>query len=104
MKPGKQTLQVSYFQNFGSNYSSSQSIEVPLDAEKGRVYRTFYIEGYDLYEETNDVDDINRFFAEIYDVTDRKALSEVARLGRFEAFRVEARAMLQELDAEVPEE
>lgn len=51
--------------------------------------------------ETNDERDLYRFLVEIYDVTDREALSKMANSARFKAFRRDAKAILQELDAQI---
>lgn len=101
LKPGKQTVALSYFRSAGLTHYSSKPIEVTFYAEKGRLYRTFYIEEYELYMETNDERDLYRFLVEIYDVTDREALSKMANSARFKAFRRDAKAILQELDAQI---
>ena len=102
-KPGKQTVTLSYLRNSGFTYYSSKPFDVTFYAEKGRVYQTFYVEGYELYMETNDERgrNLNRFFVEIYDVTDREALSKVANSARFKAFRREAKEILQQLDNQI---
>jgi hypothetical protein len=74
---------------------------VQFYAEKGRLYRTFYVLRYELDTATMNSQNRDRFFVEIYDVTDREALSKVAKSGRFEAFRQEAKAMLQQLDTQM---
>jgi hypothetical protein len=109
LKPGKQTLSLSYFHTAGlTSYSTLKPFEVQFYAEKGRLYRTFYVLRYELDTATMNSQNRDRFFVEIYDVTDREALSKVAKSGRFEAFRQEAKAMLQQLDTqmdtELPEE
>ena len=102
LKPGKQTISLSYLRSAGvGHYSSIESVEVPVVARKGRLYRTFCIEGLELYLETKDQQDINRFYIEIYDVSDREALSGIIKSGRFEAFRREAKALLQQIDGQV---
>jgi hypothetical protein len=102
LKPGKQVIALSYLRNSGASYYSSlKPIEVTLNAEKGRLYQTFYLEDYELYMETKDPKDLHRIYVEIYDVTDREALSKMANSARFKAFRREARAILQQLDAQI---
>jgi quinol monooxygenase YgiN len=59
------------------------------------------LEDYELYMETKDPKDLHRIYVEIYDVTDREALSKMANSARFKAFRREARAILQQLDAQI---
>lgn len=98
LRPGAQIIPLSYFQNVGPTSYSSKPVGVPLNAKKGSSYRTFYVKGSELYEETNDERDMNRLFVEIYDVTDREALSEIVNSGRLEAFRREAETLLQQLD------
>ena len=62
LRPGKQIIALSYLHSSGPTYYSSlKPIEVPLYAEKGRIYRTFCVEDYELYMETNDERDLNRF-------------------------------------------
>jgi hypothetical protein len=104
-KPGKQIIALSYLRSSGPTYYSSlKPIEVPLYAEKGRLYRTFCVEDYELYMETNNERDLNRFFVEIYDMTDREALSKIANTGRFKAFRREAEESFQQLDNQIETE
>lgn len=98
LMPGKQTVALSYIGASGTAYYSSQSVEISFYAEKGRLYRTFYVGNLYLHLETKNCEDLHRFHVKILDVTDREALSKIANSGRFEAFRREARAMLQQLD------
>ncbi|MGK0176650.1 MAG: hypothetical protein ACJAT5_000532 [Lentimonas sp.] len=62
LKPGKQTLSLSYFRSSGvTYYSSLKPFEVQFYAEKSRRYRAFYMEGYELDAETNNKQSWNSF-------------------------------------------
>lgn len=95
LKPGNQTIPISYFLNVGrTSYSSDEPSGIELYAEKGHTYRTFCLAEDKLYQETRNTEDLYKFLAEIYDITDKQAITSIIQNSPWEAFRQEAKELL----------